>query len=101
MLCDLLVVRLSLMLAISTGSYSLGTNTMLKPTDASFNISGVIPCDFNYDGRLDVLLMLAKPGTEGITMEVFLGNFNEFGNTMIILVVPNYAFFIVILLTFW
>ena len=49
-------------------------------TQNEFIITNVIPGDFNYDGRLDVLIMGQKDTTivnSEILMRVYLGNGND------------------------
>jgi hypothetical protein len=52
-------------------------------------IQGVIPGDFNYDGKLDVLLTGENPDTGSMYMHIWLGDFATFGKYQCICVLLN------------
>jgi integrin alpha FG-GAP repeat containing protein 1 len=57
---------------------ALSTSKVIQP---GFIITNVVPGDYNYDGKLDVLLMGEqnpdKNPTKEIKMQIYLGNGND------------------------
>ena len=62
---------------------------VIDVSDEELYIVNVIPNDFNYDGKLDVLIMATKEKTDKpnneLIMRLYLGNQESFGSISIFL----------------